>query len=227
MHFQGSVRVLFTKSQAHLVLHHTRVHLCVVRRTFFGPFAKTNQQNKTTPNFTQKKLIPYTKEQMFNVVTAVDKYKLFLPWCSDSTITSRQKNNLQAELVIGHGDMVKEKYKSNITLDEPHKVLIVANDKSLFEYLESEWHFSDGPSPKSSWVHFQISYKFKSAFHHVLMDRVFLSVQQDMIKAFEKRCHQIYDNDNDNDNNDKTKHTPKLTPKLTPKNEEKLSAFSK
>ena len=42
------------------------------------------------PKQEEKPLVAYTKDQMFDLVSNIDEYKEFLPWCNDSKIISRE-----------------------------------------------------------------------------------------------------------------------------------------
>ena len=42
------------------------------------------------PKHRERKTVPYNKDQMFNLVSDIDSYKEFLPWCNDSKIISRE-----------------------------------------------------------------------------------------------------------------------------------------
>lgn len=65
---------------------------------------------------------------MYNVVSDIDRYKDFLPWCTDSKITSRKENVVTADLKIGF-QIYEEKYTSKVELEKPRSV------KVLFIYL--------------------------------------------------------------------------------------------
>ena len=41
------------------------------------------------PTHAEKKLLPYTPQQLFDLVADVDRYQEFLPWCVASRVNSR------------------------------------------------------------------------------------------------------------------------------------------
>ena len=45
------------------------------------------------PKQEEKKTVPYTMEQMFDLVADIESYSDFLPWCNNSRIISKEINN--------------------------------------------------------------------------------------------------------------------------------------
>ena len=62
------------------------------------------------PKQEEKQLVTYTKDQMFDLVSNIDEYKEFLPWCNDSKIISRERFDdyevVTADLEIGYDQFV-------------------------------------------------------------------------------------------------------------------------
>ena len=61
------------------------------------------------PKQEEKQLVAYTKDQMFDLVSNIDEYKEFLPWCNDSKIISRERFDdyelVTADLEIGYDQL--------------------------------------------------------------------------------------------------------------------------
>jgi coenzyme Q-binding protein COQ10 len=57
-------------------------------------------------------------------VADVDKYKEFVPYCTDSKILSRKNNVMEAELVVGF-KLLEERYTSIVTLDKPKSIKVL------------------------------------------------------------------------------------------------------
>jgi coenzyme Q-binding protein COQ10 len=53
--------------------------------------------------------LPYTPQQMFDLVADVSRYPEFLPWCVGARIREQQADMLLADLMIGF-KMVREKF---------------------------------------------------------------------------------------------------------------------
>ena len=46
------------------------------------------------PLHQEKRVLPYTADQLFELVSSVDRYPEFLPWCLASRITKRDGRQL-------------------------------------------------------------------------------------------------------------------------------------
>ena len=54
------------------------------------------------PTHAEKKHLPYTCEQMFDLVADVERYGEFLPWCIACRTVGNSGDVIEAELVIWH-----------------------------------------------------------------------------------------------------------------------------
>lgn len=144
-----------------------------------------------TKNYNERRLLRFTPEQIYTVVSSVNDYHQFVPWCKESKVTRITNTGLEADLVVGF-QMFNEKYTSIVSLDKPHYVKAVSKDTLLLEFLKSEWNFSPGPSPGSCWVKFSLEYRFKSSIYNEVSNLFFEEVVAKMTKAFETRCKVVY-----------------------------------
>lgn len=66
----------------------------------------------------------YSPEQLFNVVSAVDMYEEFLPWCRRSRIVKRNSDqSFDAELQIGFKFFL-ESYLSRVEIEKPKRIKV-------------------------------------------------------------------------------------------------------
>lgn len=153
----------------------------IVRRTLATP-AKSHSE---------RRLLKFSCEQLYAVVSDVDSYSKFVPWCKDSRVLSIKPTGMEAELVVGFG-LFEERYISEVSLDKPNSIVAISKQTSLLEFLKTEWKFTPSSQQGSSWVHFHIEFKFKSAMYHQLSNAFFSEIVDNMINAFESRCHHTY-----------------------------------
>ena len=51
--------------------------------------------------YKERVVVPYTAQQMYDLVAGVERYPEFLPWCIGARILKREGDVLYAELIIG------------------------------------------------------------------------------------------------------------------------------
>ncbi|KAF5303852.1 hypothetical protein FQR65_LT08109 [Abscondita terminalis] len=132
-----------------------------------------------------RKLIGYSSEQMFDVVTDVENYRRFLPFCKKSDVLIRENTKMKAYLEIGFPPVV-ESYISEVTLQRPLMTTAVCKDGKLFNHLITTWRFNPGlkSNPRSSIVDFVVDFEFKSLFHSHLAHMFFDRLVKQMENAF-------------------------------------------
>ena len=111
------------------------------------------------PDFSDKKILPYTSKQLYNIVIDVEKYPDFLPWCRGSKVINKiDSNNFDAQLKVGY-KALDEEYISRVTGEYLKNISSIAVS-GPFKFLESTWQFSKVDNYCE--VEFSIKYEFKS-----------------------------------------------------------------
>jgi len=140
------------------------------------------------PTHAEKRTLPYTPEQMYELVADVGKYPQFLPWCVAARVRSRTETELVADLTIGFGPF-RETFTSRVALDRPRHVTVVY-ENGPFRYLNNKWTFD--PAPGGCTVNFFVDFEFRSRLLQAAIGVVFNEAVRRMVNAFLTRAKQVY-----------------------------------
>lgn len=143
------------------------------------------------PTHAEKRTLPYTPEQMFDLVAGVDKYPQFLPWCLASRITKREGDVFYADLIIGY-KMAREAFTSKVTALRPDHIHVEYLSGPM-KYLSNHWRFLPQEGGKGCLIDFYVDFEFKNPVFQKLMGVFFEKAVQRMVAAFEERARVLYD----------------------------------
>ncbi len=141
------------------------------------------------PTHAEKRILPHTPEQLFDLVADVDNYVEFLPWCRAARVTKREGNVIHADLVIGF-KMFREKFSSKVTLFRPDRI-DVEYSHGPFKYLNNHWLFIP-EGTDATLLDFYVDFEFRSRLLQALIGTVFGEAVRRMVGAFESRADEIY-----------------------------------
>ena len=146
------------------------------------------------PKQAETQRVPYSKEQMFDLVSNINEYKLFLPWCNDSKIVSKKEFEdheiVIADLEIGYDQFIYT-YRSEVKLSKDKSTINVKNLDGPFKYLANEWKFVEIEKNISE-VQFKIDFELNLSFLDILMKKFFNLAFQRMVSAFIERAKEVY-----------------------------------
>jgi coenzyme Q-binding protein COQ10 len=154
----------------------------------------TIKANKV-PTHAEKRVLPHTPQQLFDLVADMERYSEFLPWCLAVRIKSREENKLVAEIIIGF-KMFRERFSSCDVLSPPDQDhggagrIDVTYEEGPFRYLNNHWIFE--PHEKGCLLYFFIDFEFRSAVMKRLMGGLFNEAAGHMVTAFEMRARELY-----------------------------------
>lgn len=159
----------------------------VLPRRAFGTSGQTQVWN-------EKRVVGYSCKQLFTVVSEVEKYCEFIPYCKKSVVTLRKGSSLSANLLVGFQPFLNISYTSHVTLIEPYLVTAVCKDMKLFEHLRTVWKFSPLESTTSPCceVDFAVSFKFLHDHHSTIARLVLDEMVKKNMQAFLTRTTKVY-----------------------------------
>ena len=145
------------------------------------------------PIHTEKRNLPYSARQMYELVADVAKYPDFLPWCAAARIRSRDKSAdrevMLADLVISF-KVFRERFGSRVTLFEDDMKIDTEYLDGPFKYLKSTWNFRE--ASEGCEVDFYVDFEFKSKILQGVIGVVFNEAMQRVVRAFEARAEELY-----------------------------------
>lgn len=141
------------------------------------------------PRHSETRNLPYTPQQMFDLVADVKRYQEFLPWVAATRIRSDSDTAMVADLVVGFRSL-KETFTSKVNKHRPDAITIDYVEGPL-KHLHNTWKFRpDGKG--GSDIDFCVDFAFRSRIFETLAGQMFDRALRRMIGAFEERAHQLY-----------------------------------
>ena len=141
------------------------------------------------PRHSETKYLPYTPEQLFDLVADVERYDEFLPWVVAVRVRSSSATETVADLVVGF-NAFKERFTSRVTKQEPSRILVDYIEGPL-KYLKNEWRFEPAPDGGTNLI-FSVDFAFKSRLFESLAGAMFDRALRRMTGAFEQRAARLY-----------------------------------
>jgi coenzyme Q-binding protein COQ10 len=141
------------------------------------------------PTHAEKRKLPYTPEQLFDLVIDVESYPQFLPWCLGCRVRKREEGLVVADMIIGF-KVFRESFTSRVSHQHPHRINVKYTD-GPFKYLNNHWIFNrleDG----STEIDFFVDFEFRSRILQAAIGAVFSEAVRRMIAAFEARAHALH-----------------------------------
>ncbi|QDX25405.1 type II toxin-antitoxin system RatA family toxin [Sphingomonas suaedae] len=141
------------------------------------------------PKHVETRRLPYTPEQMFDLVADVGRYAEFLPWVSAVRVRSNSETEMVADLMVGFKSL-RETFTSRVEKQRPGHIRVDYLEGPL-KHLHNDWKFRpDGEG--GVLVDFEVDFAFKNRVFEMLAGQVFDRALRMMIGAFEQRAAALY-----------------------------------
>lgn len=141
------------------------------------------------PRHTETRQLPYTPEQMFDLVADVGRYGEFLPWVAAVRVRSNSSTEMVADLIVGF-KALRERFTSRVHKERPLRIHVDYVEGPL-KHLSNDWKFRpDGQG--GTLVDFCVDFAFKNRVFEALAGQMFDMALRRMINAFEERAAVLY-----------------------------------
>ncbi len=145
------------------------------------------------PTHSETRQLPYSAQQMYDLVADVGSYPEFLPWTAAARIRSNQDFGdhrvMDADLVISF-KVFRERFTSRVVLWPDVLKIDTEYLDGPFKHMMSNWQFEDREGGCT--VHFHVDFEFRNAILQKIIGVVFNEAMQRVVKAFEKRADALY-----------------------------------
>lgn len=149
-------------------------------------------------------LLWYSPREMYALVTAVEDYPKFLPWCDRAEVLQSHDDGMSARLHIAFAG-VKQAFTTRNVNEAGRSVRMQLVD-GPFSQLEGTWSFTPLQAPakpgaeaavdpldaQACKVEFSLKYAFSSRSLELVISPVFDRIANTFIDAFVKRAEQVY-----------------------------------
>lgn len=140
------------------------------------------------PRRTERKLLPYSASQLFDLVADVGKYPEFLPWCVGARVYNRRADQFDADVIIGF-KMFRERFTSRVSL-KSNKSVDVDYITGPMKQLYNQWRFME--HEQGCIVDFAVEFEFDNPVLEKMIGKMFAEATDRMIDAFVERAHALY-----------------------------------
>jgi ribosome-associated toxin RatA of RatAB toxin-antitoxin module len=141
-------------------------------------------------------LLWYSPHEMYALVTDVEAYPKFLPWCERAEVVERRPDGMTAKLHMAYAGVRQAFTTRNQHVEDSSVVLTLVDGP--FSMLDGTWRFlplsqpgTDAP-PAACKIEFGMRYAFASRALELVVSPVFDRIANTLVDAFVKRAEQVY-----------------------------------
>ncbi len=145
------------------------------------------------PTHSETRRLPYTAQQMYELVADVASYPKFLPWTAAARIRSVTEADdhkvMLADLVISF-KVFRERFGSRVRLWDEERRIATEYLDGPFHHMISNWRFEDAEDGCD--VHFDVDFEFRNKLLQTTATFFFNDAMQRVVRSFERRAQELY-----------------------------------
>ena len=145
------------------------------------------------PSHSETRRVPYSAQQMYNLVSDVERYPEFLPWTAAARIRKTEQNEdhvvVLADLVISF-KVFRERFGSRVLLWPEERVIKTEYLDGPFKYMISNWSFAE--ADVGSDISFHVDFEFRNRILQATATVFFNEAMHRVVQAFERRAAELY-----------------------------------
>lgn len=141
------------------------------------------------PGVHEVRRLPYSAEQMFDLVADVARYGEFLPWVVATRVREDSETEMTADMLVGF-KALREKFASRVVKQRPSEITVHYLDGPMRD-LDNRWEFR-ALGPDTCEIEFNVNFTFRNALFESLAGQYFDKAFRKMVQAFEDRAAELY-----------------------------------
>lgn len=134
-------------------------------------------------------LVPYTAKEMFALVSDIEAYPDFLPWCTQASVLSHKHDEVRASVSFSVGGMSRSFATRNYL--QVNKMIEMQLVEGPFSSLHGCWQF-DSLGDAGCKISLHLEYDFSSRMLGMVVGPVFNQISNTMVDSFQQRAVEVY-----------------------------------
>jgi coenzyme Q-binding protein COQ10 len=136
------------------------------------------------------RIMPYSREQLFDLAADVERYPEFLHWWITARVRKQKGEIYYTDQVLGIGP-IRVEFESKTILRRPERIDVTANAPP-FRKFKLSWLFDSRPDGRCR-VTLMAELEFRSHLLERLVDQVVSAGMNDIIASFVRRAQRLYE----------------------------------
>lgn len=133
-------------------------------------------------------VVPFSAEQMYQLVNNIESYPEFLPWCRAAEVHSRSMDAIRATIHLSRGPVQYSITTQNNML--LNRSIVMRYVDGPFKECEGTWLFQDNEGQCK--IDFNMHYEFASRLKALLIEPVFHPIADTLVDSFHRRAQDVY-----------------------------------
>ena len=134
-------------------------------------------------------LVLYTPEEMFALVSDIESYPRFLPWCRGTRVLSQDIDEVRASIEFSVGSLTRSFTTRNRF--QVNKIIEMRLVDGPFSRLDGCWQF-DRLGEEGSKIALFMEYDFDNRMLGMVVGPVFNQIANTLVDAFQQRAVEVY-----------------------------------
>lgn len=134
-------------------------------------------------------LVAHSAEDMYRLVSDIETYPKFLPWCKATKILSRHDTEVIASIAMGVAGMEKSFTTTNVL--QPDKLIEMHLREGPFSHLYGKWEFQQLGDVGCK-VALRMEFEISNTILRLSLEPIFTRIVNSLVDAFVKRANDLY-----------------------------------